>query len=58
MRMISVLAALAASPALAHNASLSHAHSDWSLPVGLCLIALAAVVAGARSYARVRRDRK
>ena len=57
MRMISVFAVLMATPAVAHQATLPHAHTDWSLPVGLCLIAVAAVAATVRSRIKVR-DRK
>jgi|GEM_PF-4619756 len=55
MRMISVFAVLAATPTWAHEASIPHAHSEWALPVGLCLIGLGAVFAGAKAYVRVRK---
>jgi hypothetical protein len=55
MRSISVLAVLAATPAAAHDASLPHAHTDWALPVGLCLIALAAVAAALKARVTVRK---
>ncbi len=57
MRMISVFAVLMATPVAAHQATLPHAHTDWSLPVGLCLIAVAAVAATLKSRIKVR-DRK
>lgn len=51
MRTITVLAGLFATPALAHTATLPHAHSEWTLPVGLCLIAAAV---GSAAVVRVR----
>ena len=51
----SVFPALLATPALAHEATLPHAHTDWGLPVGLCLIALVVAVAAIRSKVRVRK---
>ena len=45
MRPFSVFAILAATPAAAHEAGVPHAHADWALPVGLCLIALAGIAA-------------
>ena len=58
MRMISVFAVLMATPVAAHQATLPHAHTDWSLPVGLCLIAVAAVAMTVKARIKVRRDRK
>ncbi len=56
MRFLILSCLLAASPALAHEAALPHAHTDWGLPVGLCLIAAAAVGAGLKArVARIRR---
>ncbi len=55
MRTISVFAVLAATPVWAHDASVPHAHSDWALPAGLGLIALTAMLAGAKAYARARK---
>lgn len=55
MRYISIFAVLAATPAIAHDASLPHAHNDWALPIGLCLIALAAVVAAIKARVSVRK---
>ena len=56
MRFLILPCLLAAAPALAHDATLPHAHTDWGLPVGLCLIAVAAVGAGLKArVARVRR---
>ncbi len=55
MRFILIPAILAASPALAHEASVAHAHNEWALPVGLGLIALAAVAATVRARVRVRK---
>ena len=55
MRSFSVLAVLMATPAAAHEAGVPHAHSEWALPVGLCLIALAASVAAVKSVVRVRK---
>lgn len=58
MRMISVFALLMATPVAAHQATLPHAHTDWSLPVGLCLIAVAVMAAAVKAQVQVRRDRK
>lgn len=55
MRSISVFAVLAATPAAAHNAALPHAHTDWALPVGLCLIVLAGAAAAIKSRISVRK---
>ena len=56
MRFLVLCRFLVASPAVAHQATLPHAHTDWGLPVGLCLIAVAAVAARLKSRtARVRR---
>lgn len=55
MRYIFIPSVLAASPALAHNASVAHAHNEWALPVGLGLIALAVVASALRARVRVRK---
>ena len=55
MRFIVIPAILAASPALAHDASVAHAHNEWALPVGLGLITLAIAAATLRARVRVRK---
>ena len=55
MRSISIFAALAATPALAHDVSAPHSHSEWALPVGLGLIALAAAASAMRARVSVRK---
>lgn len=42
MRLLSIAAVLAATPVMAHENALPHAHSEWALPVGLGMILLAA----------------
>ena len=55
MRLIIMFAAMIATPALAHNASLPQVHSGGALPAGLVLIALAGTLAMMKSMAGRRR---
>ena len=55
MRLHVILAAFAATPVWAHESAMTHAHSEWALPVGMCLIAFAATAGWAKAKVRVQR---
>ena len=52
MRSFSVFATLLATPAMAHEAGIAHAHADWAVPLGLSLVVVAGLTA---AWSKVRK---
>ena len=52
MRLFSVFATLLATPAMAHEAGIAHAHAEWAVPLGVSLIVIAGISA---ARAKVRK---
>ena len=52
MRSFSVFATLFATPAMAHEAGIAHAHAEWAVPLGVSLIVVAGLTA---AWSKVRK---